>query len=481
MSEEARATEAHDTKSDPPNVALVLGVLAVAAAFALSISAIIMATSKDGGSGGGGGAASHVTVTLSEFAIEPGAITVAEGGMLMIENAGSVPHNLEVVGEDYATADIDGGASAELDLSGLPVGTYDVICTIAGHESSGMTGTLTVVAGGEEVATGDSGSSSSSGDHGAHMSEEMAAQLDQAMMDSMNAFPAETAGVGNEILEPEILEDGTKYFELTAEIVDWEVEPGKTVEAWTYNGTVPGPEIHLEVGDRVRIDLTNETPLGTDLHMHGVKLPNDMDGVAPYTQDLILPGETFTYEFTATKIAVAMYHAHVHGQESVPNGMLGMIYIGDMPIPDIETIRDAVADESVPDDVTIDQELSMVLNDAGTIGYALNGKSFPATAPVAGTVGDWVMVHYANEGVQIHPMHLHQMDQIVIAKDGIPLTSPYAVDTLNVGPGERYTVIFRMEAPGVWVWHCHILPHVERDTGMFGMVTAVIVEEEGEE
>jgi FtsP/CotA-like multicopper oxidase with cupredoxin domain len=46
-----------------------------------------------------------------------------------------------------------------------------------------------------------------------------------------------------------------------------------------------------------------------------------------------------------------------------------------------------------------------------------------------------------------------------------------------VAPGERYSVLFLLEDPGVWVWHCHILNHVESDTGMFGMVTAWIVEE----
>jgi FtsP/CotA-like multicopper oxidase with cupredoxin domain len=46
---------------------------------------------------------------------------------------------------------------------------------------------------------------------------------------------------------------------------------------------------------------------------------------------------------------------------------------------------------------------------------------------------------------------------------------------VNVAPGERYTVLVHATAPGVWAWHCHILPHAEKETGMFGMVTALIV------
>ena len=90
-------------------------------------------------------------------------------------------------------------------------------------------------------------------------------------------------------------------------------------------------------------------------------------------------------------------------------------------------------------------------------------------------VGDWALVNYYNEGSLSHPMHLHQFPQIVVGRDGIPLDSPYQADTISVAPGERYTVLFHAERPGIWVWHCHILNHAERESGMFGMVTAVQV------
>jgi hypothetical protein len=89
--------------------------------------------------------------------------------------------------------------------------------------------------------------------------------------------------------------------------------------------------------------------------------------------------------------------------------------------------------------------------------------------------GDWVEIHYMNEGLQIHPMHLHGLPQLVVAKDGFPL-EPYRVDTLNVAPGERYTVLVQASAPGVWAWHCHVLTHAEGADGMFGMVTTFVVQ-----
>jgi len=296
-------------------------------------------------------------------------------------------------------------------------------------------------------------------------------QMSEAMSDTIAQYPAETKGTGNQVLEPTVRAGGIKEFELTAEVTSWEVEPGTTVEAWTYNGTVPGPQIRLDVGDRVRIVLHNELPMGTDLHLHGINVDNGMDGVAPITQPLVEPGESFTYEFVADEPAVAMYHAHHHGQLQVPSGMLGTIFVGDLALPAGRTVSGHV----IPPDVKVAQDLPLVLNDSGVIGYSLNGKSFPATAPIAAKQGDWILVHYFNEGGQIHPMHLHQFDQVVVAKDGFPLDNPYVADTVSVAPGERYSVLIHLDKPGTWVWHCHILNHVERDTGMFGMVTAVVV------
>ena len=293
------------------------------------------------------------------------------------------------------------------------------------------------------------------------------------MVESLAAFPAETAGAGNQALEPtEVLADGTKVFDLTMELGDWEVEPGDVVEAWTFNGIVPGPMINLEVGDRVQLRVHNDLPIATDVHLHGLNVENQFDGVAPLTQPLIEPGADFTYEYVADEQAVAMYHPHAHGHMLLPNGMFGTILVGDVRLP----LGQTVGLEQVPADLQVSQEIPMVLNDAGVIGYSLNGKSFPATEPYTASVGDWVLIHYYNEGTQIHPMHLHQFDQIVVAKDGYPLDAPYTVDTLNVAPGERYSVLVHIDRPGVWVWHCHILNHVEREEGMFGMVTAFVVE-----
>ncbi|HEX6568035.1 MAG TPA: multicopper oxidase domain-containing protein [Acidimicrobiales bacterium] len=452
----------------------VLGVVALVFA---SVALVLGGGDGDGGgSSSGGGGGDTASVELSEFALTPASLTVPAGGELEVTNAGTAVHNLSITDTDIATSDLAGGDSETLDLSSLAPGEYEVLCAVPGHADSGMTGTLTVTEGGAAASDaglgGDSSSADASGGHAhAGMTEADYQRMSEAMNATIADFPAETEGVGNQVLEPEVKADGTKVFELTAEIVQWEVEPGKFVDAWTYNGMVPGPQLRADVGDDVEIVVHNELPMATDVHVHGVNVPNSMDGVAPITQDLIEPGDTFTYAFTVDEPAVAMYHAHHHGQMQMPNGLLGTMIVGDVELPAGRTI----GDEAIPADLEVSQEIPMVLNDSGTIGYSLNGKSFPATAPIAAKTGDWVLIHYFNEGGQIHPMHLHQFDQVVVAKDGFPLDNPYVADTLNVAPGERYSVLVKLDEPGTWVWHCHILNHAENEQGMFGMVTAMVV------
>jgi FtsP/CotA-like multicopper oxidase with cupredoxin domain/plastocyanin len=407
-----------------------------------------------------GGASAPVAVTLDDAKITPEVVTAPLGGTIQVTNAGTGPHNLTVKGEDLATDDVNPGDAASLDISALPAGTYTIICSIPGHEGGGMKAELRV---GEAAGATAALASDTSGHEGHDTSSMGFEDMDRLMHERTAAFPAETKGVGGQPLEPEVLPDGTKKFELTTSLVDWEVEPGKTVKAMAFNGTVPGPTIHVDPGDMVEVDVHNEMDESTAVHFHGLRTPNDQDGVPDITQDPIQPGKDFTYRFVAQdEPAVGMYHSHHNAAEQVPNGLLGAILIGRVALP--------------PEVGPIAQELSMVLNDSGSIGFSLNGKSFPATAPIVAKQNDWILLHYMNEGSSVHPMHLHGMPQLVVAKDGWPLPQPYRADTVTVAPGERYTVAVHATELGTWAWHCHILGHAERSDGMFGMVTALVVQ-----
>ena len=283
-------------------------------------------------------------------------------------------------------------------------------------------------------------------------------------MDAMHekgikAFPAATAGKGNVLLEPR-MENGVKVFELTAEEIKWEVEPGKHVDAMAFNGMVPGPMIRVREGDRVHLTLVNRMSQSTSIHFHGLELPNDQDGVPYITQPPVKPGDSFEYRFTVPNAGSHMYHSHHNSAEQVSKGLLGAFVV--------EPAHPVAAHRA-------DVDAVMILND-GMHGYTLNGKSFPATQPIVAKRGQTVRIRFMNEGMMIHPMHLHGMHMTVIAKDGWDQPAPWKCDTLNVAPGERWDVLVKATNPGTWAFHCHILQHAESMHGMFGMVTALVVE-----
>ncbi|MGI8509913.1 MAG: multicopper oxidase family protein [Gemmatimonadaceae bacterium] len=283
--------------------------------------------------------------------------------------------------------------------------------------------------------------------------------MDKMHESVMKAFPAKTKGKGNQLLHPR-MEGNVKVFDLTALKAQWETEPGKTIEAWTYNGMVPGPQIRVREGDRVRVNIKNDLPESTTIHFHGLELPNSQDGVSFMTQPPIKPGDSYTYEFTAPNPGSHMYHSHHNSTKQVSLGLLGAFII-------------EPRDRSTEPHADVDYVL--ILND-GLNGFTINGKGFPATEPVVAKLGETVRIRFMNEGMMIHPMHLHGMHMTVIAKDGWAQPAPWKCDTLNVAPGERWDVLVKCNNPGTWAFHCHILPHAESEHGMFGMVTALIVQ-----
>jgi FtsP/CotA-like multicopper oxidase with cupredoxin domain len=286
-----------------------------------------------------------------------------------------------------------------------------------------------------------------------------AEQMDAMHEKGIKAFPAKTAGKGNQLLEPKIV-NGVKVYELTASKIQWEIEPGRMVEAWAYNNQIPGPQIRVNEGDKVRVVLKNQLPESTVIHFHGLELPNNMDGVPFITQPPVKAGQSYTYEFTVPNAGSHMYHSHHNAAKQVGLGMLGAFIVEPKTPRALEHA---------------DVDYVMVLND-GAHGYTFNGKSFPATEPIVAKLGQKVRIRFMNEGMMIHPMHLHGMHMTVIDKDGWPQPAPWKCDTLNIAPGERWDVIVNCNNPGTWAFHCHILPHAESDHGMFGMVTALVVQ-----
>ncbi len=122
------------------------------------------------------------------------------------------------------------------------------------------------------------------------------------------------------------------------------------------------------------------------------------------------------------------------------------------------------------------QDIIWISNDA-LGGFTINGRGFPATAPIVATLGDKIVIRFMNEGVMMHPWHLHGMPMRIVARDGYPLgPAAFTCDTLGVNPSERWDAVIECDEPDAWAFHCHVLTHAEGIDGMFGMVTALVVQ-----
>ncbi|MEX2374781.1 MAG: multicopper oxidase domain-containing protein [Dehalococcoidia bacterium] len=389
-------------------------------------------------------AESRIAVELGDIFIRPQQLTAPTGSSVVLDvaNTGAIQHDLKL-DNGAGTPMLNPGDGAALDLGPLDAGTYVLYCTVPGHREGGMTAELIVS---DDAAHGDG--------HGAGG---RMLHNDDDYMAGVEAFPAATEGLGGQPMAP-VMDGDVKVFELTATEMQWEVEPGVWRDAMAYNGQVPGPQIRVQLGDTVRVVFHNELPESSAIHFHGLVLPYTEDGVPGLTQPLVLPGESWTYEFEVRNTGSHMYHSHMNGSVQIPMGLLGAFIVED--------------DTGGP----VDQDITMILND-GPLGYTINGKGFPATQPIVANLGERIRIRYMNEGLQIHPMHLHGMPQLVVAKDGYPLPTPHYEDTVTVAPGERWDVIVDVTEPGIWAFHCHILTHAEGPNGMFGMVTVLIANE----
>jgi FtsP/CotA-like multicopper oxidase with cupredoxin domain len=299
-------------------------------------------------------------------------------------------------------------------------------------------------------------------DHGADHDANAKAVVDRFLAGEWQQVP----GFGNRPLAPRI-EGSTKVFDLTIDHIKHQIDAQKTgIDALGFNGTWPGPRLEVNEGDLVRANFTNNLTETTGIHFHGQDVPNAMDGVPHVTQEPIAAsGGRFSYEFRATPSGSHMYHSHHNATDQVGRGLLGAFIVQPTnPLERYDRLYGAT------------QDIVWISNDA-LGGFTINGRGFPATEPIVAQRGQTIVIRFMNEGVMMHPWHLHGMPMRIVARDGYPLGgAAFTCDTLGVNPGERWDAVIECRNPGAWAFHCHILSHAEGRDGMFGMVTALIVQ-----
>ena len=249
-------------------------------------------------------------------------------------------------------------------------------------------------------------------------------------------------------------------FDLAVEETKWELLPGVSTTAVTFNRTVPGPVLRVTEGDSVEIRVINRLAEPTSIHWHGLHVPNAQDGVAGLTQDAIAPGATYLYRFIAPHAGTFMYHAHgPNSREQIDRGLYGALVIDPQGTDPLRADREYVL-------ALQGWMIGMEWMDAMSMEYdyfTVNGKSYPATQPIVAAPNELIRLRFINPSQTIHPMHLHGTDMAIVAKDGESLEMPQRVNTVTLNPGETYDVIFRADNPGRWVLHCHDLHHASND------------------
>ncbi len=250
--------------------------------------------------------------------------------------------------------------------------------------------------------------------------------------------------------------DGVKEFHLIAEPVRTEFVPGRVVDAWGYNGSVPGPTIEVNEGDRVRVIFENRLPEMTAVHWHGFEVPMEMDGVPGLGQDPVLPGGQFIYEFTLHQHGTFFYHSHFAMQEMA--GMIGLFILHPKDPYQPEVHRDfglVLQEWALLPNNTVPNTLAMEFN-----WLTINGKAGPACTPMLVRLGERVRLRIVNLGMDHHPMHLHGNTWAVTGTEGgrVPEAAWTPGNTEIVGVAQARTMEFEAKYVGDWMLHCH-LPH----------------------
>jgi FtsP/CotA-like multicopper oxidase with cupredoxin domain len=252
------------------------------------------------------------------------------------------------------------------------------------------------------------------------------------------------------------LDNGVKVFDIRVEHVRTQLLPGRVMDGWGFNGSIPGPTIQVTEGDRVRLNVENRLPEPFSMHWHGLEIPNEMDGMPGISQDAIPPGGRFTYEFTLKQNGTFFYHSHMAMQEMM--GLIGLFIIHPRRAHTPRVDRDfglVLQEWALLPNNTIPNSLAMEFN-----WLTINGKAGPATTPILCKRGERVRIRIVNLGMDHHPMHLHGHQFYVTGTEGgrIRTTAIEPANTVLVGVAQARDIEFVANNPGDWHFHCH-LPH----------------------
>lgn len=246
--------------------------------------------------------------------------------------------------------------------------------------------------------------------------------------------------------DPHVLE-----INLEARIEELEILPGTKTPAWTYNGTVPGPMIRAQVGDRVIVHFKNSLPEATTIHWHGVRVPNEMDGAPGVTQPPIESGAEFRYEFELKDAGTYWYHPHTDSSAQVGRGLYGAFVVEDPADPK------AFGDDLVMllSDISLNEQGELLAADSGgnfgdlfgregTV-LLVNGKVLPTLKVRTGKQQRWRIINATR--ARYYNLRLRNHRFMRLGGDNGLAARSQDVYNLIVTPGERADAVFTPADP----------------------------------
>jgi FtsP/CotA-like multicopper oxidase with cupredoxin domain len=265
--------------------------------------------------------------------------------------------------------------------------------------------------------------------------------------------------------------DGAKEFRLTAEAVHANLGSGRAMDGWGFNGSIPGPTIEVNEGDRVRVVFENHLPEMTALHWHGLEAPVAMEGSVGLGQDPVPPGGNYTYEFTLNQHGTLFYHSHFSMQEMM--GLIGLLVVHPQTPYAPPVHRDfglIIQEWQLLPNNSVPNSMAMEFN-----WLTFNGKAGPATTPMLVKQGERVRIRLVNLGMDHHPIHLHGNQFVVTGTEGgrVPEQQWHPQNTVLVGVGQARNIEFDAKHIGDWMMHCHMPHHMMNQmVSMAGPMTA---------
>jgi nitrite reductase (NO-forming) len=262
-----------------------------------------------------------------------------------------------------------------------------------------------------------------------------------------------SAGAQVQNLEPQ---SKTHEYTLVAEETTLEIAPSVRVDAWTYNGTIPGPTLTATEGDRVIVHFINKTPLPHTVHFHGDH-PSIQDGVF----EQVMANETYTYDFIATPAGALMYHCHVSPvMQHVRMGLYGAFIVHPKnPLPPAREYVLVSGEYDTQNQLNPFPEYYMFNGYAG--GYL--------TTPLPARTNETVRIYLINLGLSpSYGMHIHGT-LFKAYPSGIWQNPPLRVQSWELGSGNAAILEAKWPWPGKFTFHYHGIPEERGAMGYFNV------------